>query len=208
MKIYYSLRNAAKFRTMFDFGEQDLVHWFPRHMAKGLKQMRASLRKVDCILELHDARISFFMTENVVPLVTKLIENSSRFHRMEVSVEHFSSFFGFQRFLTEDLTGKKLLPDGTILDHLVGEDIIADYLLFSLNRLERFSYVEKYSLEEPSDNIQHVLKKIAVKIGKTRRMTALTGVGNITVRVPDNSAAAYDFIRSFRKGELGTVMLD
>lgn len=29
-------------------------------------------------------------------------------------------------------------PPGTILDHLVGEDIIADYLLYSLNRLEKF----------------------------------------------------------------------
>ena len=29
---------------------------------------------------------------------------------------------------------------GTILDHLVGEDVIADYLLFSLNRLEKFGY--------------------------------------------------------------------
>lgn len=31
----------------------------------GLKQMRANLRKVDCIIEIHDARISFFIAENV-----------------------------------------------------------------------------------------------------------------------------------------------
>lgn len=105
-------------------------------------------------------------------------------------------------------TGMKLALCGTILDHLVGEDVIADYLLFSLNRLERFSYVEKYNLEEPSDDIQHVLKCIAVKLGKTKRVKAITGVGNITVQLPDYSAAAYDFIRAFRKGELGKVMLD
>lgn len=29
-------------------------------------------------------------------------------------------------------------PAGNILDHLVGEDIIADYLLYSLNRLGNF----------------------------------------------------------------------
>lgn len=29
---------------------------------------------------------------------------------------------------------------GTILDHLVGEDIIADYLLYSLNRLGKFRW--------------------------------------------------------------------
>lgn len=32
---------------------------------------------------------------------------------------------------------------GTILDHLVGEDVIADYLLFSLNRLERFRFCDR-----------------------------------------------------------------
>lgn len=33
-------------------------------------------------------------------------------------------------------------------------------------------------------------------------------LGNITVQLPDYSAAAYDFIRAFRKGELGKVLLD
>lgn len=33
-------------------------------------------------------------------------------------------------------------------------------------------------------------------------------LGNITVTVPDFTSAAYDFIRCFRKGELGQVMLD
>ena len=102
---------------------------------------------------------------------------------------------------------------GTILDHLVGEDVIADYLLYSLNRLGNFrwelsasvmtvwtliqsvcllrhitvtencvcafmcSYVEKYSLQEPCDDIKDVLKRIAVKLGKTQRVKAITGVG-------------------------------
>lgn len=172
------------------------------------------------------------------------------------------------------------------------------------------SYVEKYDLEEPSDDIQYVLKRIAVKLRKTQRVKAITGVGkkiiqqtasffvmfllqisflfacpskkaiikgllisnlllgslelpnlfmltgyyshyielqfrdfmvhwsdvshysaavlsapkpcfkwmkmliflsssgNITVIIPNYTAAAYDFIRTFRKGELGQVMLD
>ncbi|KAF7643931.1 hypothetical protein LDENG_00230990 [Lucifuga dentata] len=105
-------------------------------------------------------------------------------------------------------TGMKLALCGTILDHLVGEDVIADYLLYSLNRLKKFSYVDKYDLSEPSDDIQHVLKRIAVKLGKTQRVKAITGVGNVTITVPNYTAAAYDFIRAFRKGELGAVMLD
>uniref|UniRef100_A0A0E9W9Z2 Uncharacterized protein n=1 Tax=Anguilla anguilla TaxID=7936 RepID=A0A0E9W9Z2_ANGAN len=91
---------------------------------------------------------------------------------------------------------------------LVGEDIMADYLLYSLNRLEKFSYVDQYDLGEPSDDIQHVLKRIAVKLGKTQRVKAITGVGNITITMPNYTAAAYHFIRAFRRGELGRVTLD
>lgn len=39
------------------------------------------------------------------------------------------------------------------------------------------SYVERYDLSEPSDDIQQVLKRIAVKLGKTQRVKAITGVG-------------------------------
>ncbi|XP_050982856.1 mitochondrial ribosome-associated GTPase 1 isoform X2 [Labeo rohita] len=251
MRIYHSLLNAAKSRKVFDFGEREVAHWFPGHMAKGLKQMRASLRKVDCILEIHDARIPFSgrnpsfqesldvrphilvlnkmdladtskkqsilkqldregvrnvlftdclrqRDENVkkiVPLVTELIESGSRFHREEdrsyclmvIGVPNVgksslinalrrtylkkgkASKVGGEPGITKAVltkiqvcerpiihlldtpgvlpprienieTGMKLALCGTILDHLVGEDVIADYLLFSLNRLERFRY--------------------------------------------------------------------
>lgn len=319
MRIYQSLLNAATFRRVFDFGEREVAHWFPGHMAKGLKQMRDSLRKVDCIIEVHDARMPISgrnplfqesldvrphllilnkmdladttkkqsilkrleregvrnvlftdclkqRDENVkriVPVVTKLIESGPRYHR-EDDISYFLMVIGVPNVGKSSLinavrrtylkkgkaskvggepgitkavltkiqvcerpiiylldtpgvlpprienieTGMKLALCGTILDHLVGEDIIADYLLFSLNRLDRFGYVEKYDLEGPCDDIQHVLKRIAVKLGKTKRMKAITGVGNITVQVPDYTAAAYDFIRAFRKGDLGKVMLD
>ncbi|KAK3554172.1 hypothetical protein QTP70_019105 [Hemibagrus guttatus] len=295
MRISHTLLNAVKFRTVFDFGEREVAHWFPGHMAKGLKQMRASLRKVDCIIEIHDARISLSRSilkqlerdgvknvlftdclkqrdmsiKKIIPLVTDLIENAPRFHREEnrsycvmvIGVPNVgksslinalrrtnlkkgkASRVGGEPGITKAVltkiqvcerpvihlldtpgvlapkienveTGMKLALCGTILDHLVGEDIIADYLLFSLNRLERFgnpgmnSYVERYDLEAPSDDVQHVLKCIAVKLGKTQRVKAITGVGDITIKMPNYTAAAYDFIRAFRKGELGKVMLD
>uniref|UniRef100_A0A672T6C6 Mitochondrial GTPase 1 n=1 Tax=Sinocyclocheilus grahami TaxID=75366 RepID=A0A672T6C6_SINGR len=300
MRIYNSLLSAAKFRKVFAFGEREVAHWFPGHMAKGLKQMRASLRKVDYIIEIHDARISFFFVlnpsfqesldvrphilvlnkmdladtskkqsilkqleregvrnilftdclrqrdENIVPLVTELIESGSRFHREEdrsyclmvIGVPNVgkSSLINairrtylkkgkaskvggepgstkavltkIQACETPLLDTPGVLPPRldrnetcTILDHLVGEDVIADYLLFSLNRLERFNYIEKYNLEEPCDDIQHVLKSIAVNLGKTKRVKAITGVAiSIKTNLPT--------IRAFRKGELGKVMLD
>jgi hypothetical protein len=72
--------NTNKFRTKFELGVK-LTKWFPRHMNKGLNQfmicllieniiitnnlikglreMAKTLKKVDCILEVHDSRISF-----------------------------------------------------------------------------------------------------------------------------------------------------
>ncbi|XP_041722576.2 mitochondrial ribosome-associated GTPase 1 [Coregonus clupeaformis] len=319
MRLHQILRNAANFRTVFDFGDREVAHWFPGHMAKGLKQMKASVKNVDCILEIHDARIPFSgrnplfkdsldvrphllvlnkmdladlsakhmilkqlerhgvknilftdclrqrddNVKKLVPMVTELIESQPRFHREEntnfclmvIGVPNVGksslinalrrtnlkkgrgSKVGGEPGITKAVltriqvcerpiihlldtpgvlppkiqsleTGMKLALCGTILDHLVGEDIMADYLLFSLNRLEKYSYVERYDLGEPSDDIQQVLKRIAVKLGKTQRVKAITGVGNITLTVPNYTAAAYDFIRSFRKGELGRVMLD
>ncbi|CAM4580960.1 unnamed protein product [Lepidochelys olivacea] len=46
-------------RERFDFGGRDVAAWFPGHMAKGLRRMKERLRKVDCLIEVHDARISF-----------------------------------------------------------------------------------------------------------------------------------------------------
>ncbi|KAM4030949.1 mitochondrial ribosome-associated GTPase 1 isoform 3-T3 [Anomaloglossus baeobatrachus] len=105
-------------------------------------------------------------------------------------------------------TGMKLALCGTILDHLVGEDIMADYLLYTLNEHTQHRYVEQYELDEPCSNIATLLKKIALQLGKTQRVKAITGIGNVNITVPNYSAAAFDFIRSFRKGELGTVTLD
>uniref|UniRef100_H3C1J2 Mitochondrial GTPase 1 n=1 Tax=Tetraodon nigroviridis TaxID=99883 RepID=H3C1J2_TETNG len=315
-----SVAQAGNFRTAFDFGGREVAHWFPGHMAKGLKQMRASLKSVDCIIEIHDQKYIPLSGRNpvfqetldvrphllilnkkdladvsdkqnllktlakkgvknvlftdclkqrdesvqqLVPTVVEMIKSSPRFARSEntsyclmvIGVPNVgksslinslrrtylkkgrASRVGGEPGITKAVltkiqvcdrpivhlldtpgvlppriesveTGMKLALCGTILDHLVGEDVIADYLLYSLNRLGKFSYVEKYDLEQPSDDIQFVLKRIAVKLGKTQRVKAITGVGNVTVVVPNYTAAAYDFIRAFRKGELGQVVLD
>ncbi|XP_043912730.1 mitochondrial ribosome-associated GTPase 1 isoform X2 [Protopterus annectens] len=292
MRLHRVLFNT--FRQSYDFGGRDLKSWFPGHMAKGLRKMKANLKNVDCIIEVHDARISFSgpkskqhilgslhrqgvknviftdclkeKDENVkkiVPLATELIQSSPRYQRAE-NLEYCIMVIGVPNVGKSSLinamrrlhlkkgkaskvggepgitravlsriqvcdrppvylldtpgvmspkigsleNGMKLAVCGTILDHLVGEDIIADYLLYTLNKHQQFGYVDHYELGEASDDIQTVLKKIAVKLGKTQKRTAITGVGNISITVPNYSAAAYDFIRAFRKGTLGKVMLD
>ncbi|KAK3931874.1 Mitochondrial GTPase 1 [Frankliniella fusca] len=46
------------FRTSFkNKYANNILQWFPGHMGKGLKQMQQQLKNVDCIVEVHDARI-------------------------------------------------------------------------------------------------------------------------------------------------------
>jgi len=84
----------------------------------------------------------------------------------------------------------KLALTGAIKDNLIGEIIIADYLLFSLNRLRSTIYVGEYGLREPSDDINVVLSFISNNLGC------------------DKSGAAKHFIAKYRKGELGSFTLD
>ncbi|XP_063290034.1 mitochondrial ribosome-associated GTPase 1 [Pelobates fuscus] len=311
MRLFRVLRQG------FDFGAREVAHWFPGHMARGVKQMKAKLHNVDCIMEVHDARIPlsgrnpFFQeslgikphllilnkmdlgdlsqqkriykhlkekgVENIIytdctkdenirqilPKITELIGSSQRFQRAEIpecsilvvgvpnvgksslinSLRRLhlkkgkASRVGAEPGITRAVlsriqvsenpllylldspgvlsphietveAGMKLALCGTILDHLVGEDIMADYLLYTLNQKEQYRYVEKYGLDGPCPDIESLLKKIALKLGKTQKVKALTGVGDVNITVPNYSAAAYDFIRAYRRGELGQMTLD
>lgn len=69
-------------------------------------------------------------------------------------------------------------------------------------------YVQHYGLDGACDDVVTVLKRVAVRLGKAQKVKVLTGTGNVTVVQPDYSAAAHDFLRTFRRGLLGPVMLD
>uniref|UniRef100_A0A9L0JI80 Mitochondrial ribosome-associated GTPase 1 n=1 Tax=Equus asinus TaxID=9793 RepID=A0A9L0JI80_EQUAS len=332
----------AAWRESFPLGGHAVARWFPGHMAKGLKKMQSSLKLVDCIIEVHDARISFggcgvgfipcesrspacpplvhrkqrvacrgteetlglkphllvlnkmdladlkerqkiirhlegeglknviftncVNDENVkqiIPMVTELIGSSYRYHRGE-SLEYCIMVIGVPNVGKSSLinslrrqhlrkgkatrvggepgitravmsriqvcerplmflldtpgvlapriesveTGLKLALCGTVLDHLVGEETLADYLLYTLNQHELFGYVQHYGLGEACDDIVSVLKRVAVKLGKTQKVKVLTGTGDVNVIQPNYPAAARDFLRTFRSGLLGPVMLD
>ena len=51
----------------------------------------------------------------------------------------------------------------TFKDHLVGEEIVADYLLYLLNKNQEFGYVSALGLETPTDNIHELMIHIAVQ---------------------------------------------
>ncbi|NWI29510.1 MTG1 GTPase, partial [Sula dactylatra] len=105
-------------------------------------------------------------------------------------------------------TGMKLALCGAIRDHLVGEDIMADYLLYALNKQQEFGYVRRYGLPEACDNIESVLRHVALAQGRTQKVKVLTGTGNVNVTMLNYPAAAYEFLRDFRAGRLGRVTLD
>ncbi|NXK40404.1 MTG1 GTPase, partial [Piprites chloris] len=105
-------------------------------------------------------------------------------------------------------TGMKLALCGAIHDHMVGEDVMADYLLYTLNKQQQFGYVQRYGLDEPCDHIEPVLKRVALAQGRTQKVTVLTGTGNVNVMMLNYTAAAFKFLRDFRAGRLGRVTLD
>ncbi|KAL8613307.1 hypothetical protein ACOMHN_052547 [Nucella lapillus] len=50
---------ARSFRSKFTLPNMNVLRWFPGHMFKGLEQMQARLKDIDCVIEIHDARIPF-----------------------------------------------------------------------------------------------------------------------------------------------------
>ncbi|XP_030852733.1 mitochondrial ribosome-associated GTPase 1 [Strongylocentrotus purpuratus] len=270
------------FRESFIFGHKELTHWFPSHMARSMKKMQGSMKKVDCVVEVHDARLPFAgrnpafretfgikphllilnkkdladtassndirkrlqeeggiehvmftncvqqnspSAKKIVPTVIDIIEGGERFNRTEnqeysimvVGIPNVgkSSLINALRrihvkrgkgtkvgrlpgvtrslmqkilvseqprmwlFDTPGITtpfiqnvevGMKLAMMGTLQDHMVGTELIADYVLFTLNRLQKFRYVDVYNMSEPCDDIDGVLAGIARKFGKVRKL--------------------------------------
>ncbi|EGD76372.1 hypothetical protein PTSG_01072 [Salpingoeca rosetta] len=299
---------AAWMRHSFQHVGKTATHWFPGHMAAGLRAMQKNLRRCDCVLEVHDARVPFIgrnpqfkylagtprilllnkadlaptpqpeekeaiMHEclpngelvysdvlyiscgkkqadvrQVMPAVLKSIGKDvldSRQHlRLLIAgmpnvgksslVNTLRSVLankrkcartgdrpGVTRTVQQDVkihddppvyildTPGVMIPDldnqdhamtlamlGTLRDELVGEEHVADYLLFSLNQLGIFSYVDRYRLDGPSDNIDVVLAAVAKRIG-----ALLKGGEHDTLR------AACAFLDDFRRGRLGPFHL-
>ncbi|NWI47613.1 MTG1 GTPase, partial [Picathartes gymnocephalus] len=304
-------------RERFEFGGRDVASWFPRHMAKGLRQMRLALRRADCLVErshiplsgrnpalqealgirphvlvlnkmdLADPRrqpvsaggraglgaavvsqAAWAQSDSpvplqVVPMVARLVANSPRYHRAESSEHNIlvigvpnvgksslinslrrlhlkkgkATAVGGEPGITKAVlsriqvcekplmylvdtpgvlpprlgdveTGMKLALCGAIHDHLVGEDVMADYLLYTLNKQQQFGYVQHYGLGQACDHIEPLLKHMALSQGRTQKVKVLTGTGNVNMTMLNYPAAAYEFLRDFRAGRLGRVTLD
>jgi len=97
----------------------------------------------------------------------------------------------------ENEKGLKLALVGCIRESIVGEELIADYLLYTLNKFQEFSYVSMFNMKQPSDNIDIVLTIIANRIG-TKNSDG----------TPNHLIAARYFLAKYREGTLGKLTLD
>nr|XP_018901756.1 PREDICTED: mitochondrial GTPase 1 [Bemisia tabaci] len=103
-------------------------------------------------------------------------------------------------------TGMKLALCETTQDHLVQFLNMADYLLYWFNKNKQFRYLQTFDLEEPSDDIRLVLTKLAITCKfYSKRKSIEDGKYRM---VPNLDMAASHFVTSFRKGELGKIILD
>lgn len=306
------------FRQSFRVLHKEVLHWFPGHMGKGLRQMQQKLKNVDCIIEVHDARIPFSARNEefkytisgirptllvynkkdliekweerrikeiiqkqggpehvlftncknqkcdgirkVLPIVKQMIGNSNRFNRQDnpeltlmiigvpnvgksslinvlrnrhlgaKSAAAVGAVAGITRSVLNRIkiseeppiylidtpgilepkvkdieSGLRLALCGCLQDHLVGNDVIADYLLYWMNKNSRFQYMEMFGLREPCDDIQTVLTEGAIHMGRTKRLKNYDGR---IVEKPDVETAAITFIKAFRRGDFGKTCLD
>ena len=115
----------------------------------------------------------------------------------------------------------------TLHDHLVGEEYMADYLLFHLNQTAQFDYVSYMKLDDPMDDARLMLAMTAVYQGMVKQArdmdtgekSSLSWGRQITntrfslssgqmKKFPDLKRAAQYFIRAFRSQQLGRINLD
>ncbi len=68
------------------------------------------------------------------------------------------------------------LIKATLSDKIIGEENIADYLLYWMNKHHNYSYCDFFGLDTPSDNIIEVLVKGAIYLNQLR-----------DVKLPDTS---------------------
>lgn len=104
--------------------------------------------------------------------------------------------------------GMKLAACGTLRDDAVGEINIVDYLLFHLNQVGNFSYVDYMKLNDhgPQEHTKVMLARSAHALGYMQNKKDLaTGC---LMKVPDYDRAATRFIKGFRDGQFGSFILD
>ncbi|XP_037078203.1 mitochondrial GTPase 1-like [Pollicipes pollicipes] len=102
--------------------------------------------------------------------------------------------------------GLRLALCAALQDHLVGPHLLADYLLYWLNRRGNHAYVSHMAVAAPTDDVARLLAESAAARGRFQRVRDVAR--GAVVRRPDTHGAALHMVRGFRAGVLGQILLD
>ncbi|KAJ2663787.1 Mitochondrial GTPase 1 [Coemansia sp. RSA 1199] len=98
--------------------------------------------------------------------------------------------------IPDPITAIKVALTGGIKDNIADDTVLADYLLFRLNRLDHTDYSTVLGIER-TDDISEFLQLLGTKIGALRRGGEL-----------DTDKTIQFFLRAFRQGRFGRLCLD
>lgn len=129
------------------------------------------------------------------PAVTRSLSNKVRIHD-EPLVYAMDTPGVLMPYIGDAITTLKLALTHTFKEGIVNEALVADYLLYELNRRGEFAYVQRWGLSQPSNSLPSVISAIG-------RRDKLMFAGCV-----DEYRALRTFIVRYRKGELGHFMLD
>eukprot|EP01089_Gocevia_fonbrunei_P006659 TRINITY_DN1746_c0_g1_i1.p1 TRINITY_DN1746_c0_g1~~TRINITY_DN1746_c0_g1_i1.p1 ORF type:complete len:179 (-),score=41.45 TRINITY_DN1746_c0_g1_i1:9-545(-) len=93
--------------------------------------------------------------------------------------------------------GVKLALISSIKETLLDSTLLADYLLYCMNKQGKYHYMQLGDFKEPTDDIATALKIIGQRLGTKRRGGGV-----------DLELAAKFFVKKWRAGDLGRLILD
>ncbi|KAI8320304.1 GTPase [Martensiomyces pterosporus] len=99
--------------------------------------------------------------------------------------------------IPDPITAIKVALTGGIKDNIADESVLADYLLFRLNRIDNVDYCSVLGINQPTDDINELVNSLATKIG------ALRHGGQVDV-----DKTLQFFLRTYRQGQFGRLCLD
>ncbi|XP_060559773.1 mitochondrial ribosome-associated GTPase 1-like [Ruditapes philippinarum] len=312
--------NAVKFRDTFVLPKSAKLQWFPGHMKRGMDQIQSSLREIDAVIEVHDARIPFsgrnsnlrqvihirphvlilnkcdladlsrkdeivkkikgegvnnvlftscvskhitkYVKNDIIPMMLRDVNGRERFrtdvyNRYNILVigvpnvgkstllnklmETYTkrrkcAQVGAMPGVTRSVMNKVRVnydPDMYVVDtpgilnahipntemgmrlalcdcipnHLVGKEVIVDYLLFWLNKHKKFSYVDQYQMSSPTDDVMDFMMAVALK--NKFLQPYKDGSNSTQTKYKINFEKTSSFIiKEFQSGNFGKVMFD
>ncbi|KAJ1951115.1 Mitochondrial GTPase 1 [Linderina macrospora] len=100
-------------------------------------------------------------------------------------------------FIADPITAIKVALTGGIKDNIADELVLADYLLYRLNRFDQVDYCKTLGIDRATDDINEFVGILGRKIGALRQGGEL-----------DVDKTVQFFLRTYRQGQFGRLCLD